>query len=60
MKRECDVAERIPQRTPDRAGNERDNCQQKKQIDALSAGLQKVSAQPETRKPAAKVVVGDQ
>ncbi len=35
-------------------------AQQKKEIDALSAGLQKVSAQLEMSKPATKVVVGDQ
>jgi hypothetical protein len=32
------------------------NAQQQKQIEALTAGLQKVSAQIEARKPASQVV----
>ena len=36
------------------------NAQQQKQIEALCAGLQKVSAQVEMSKPAPQMVVNDQ
>jgi hypothetical protein len=35
-------------------------AQQQKQIEALTAGLQKVSAQLETSKPATQTVLNDQ
>ena len=58
---ERDVAQRVPQRAPQSERVERRTidvqaCAAAKQIEALTAGLQKVSAQLEASKPAPQVV----
>ena len=57
---ERDVAQRVPQRASQERGTaktaRRHIARQQKQIEALTAGLQKVSAQLEASKPAPQVV----
>ena len=54
---ERDAAQRVPQRAPEKVGTARATvARQEKQIEALTAGLQKVSAQLEASKPAPRVV----